>query len=233
MHLQSLSPYLLLSSILLSYTSAHDTRKPDYPKVTLGPEGSDPATTSYFMNHISLNVRNLSRSLDFYTSVFGFRVLFTVDVSPHSSLAYIGHSNGGKNGTGYQTTLELNRDKNNAQGLVELICIDIPGAAGHSSTERVNTFANLGIVVDDLEKTEKRLDEFEVEIYKRTGAKFPTTGPLVRATGLGGDLSGLDDGEFDMIYATIDAFTMDSIYAADPDGNMISIQNPVGPQLDI
>lgn len=208
-----------------------DDQKIVYPLTTLGPEGSDPETTSYFFNHISLNVRNMTGSIEFYSSVLGMRLLFTVEVSPHASISYMGYSNGGKNGTGYQTTEELNRDKNNAQGLIELIWIGLPGAAGNSSTEVGNTFANLGLVVADPQSTEFRLDEYGVEIYKRFGADLPKDGPFARATGLGGNLSGLSSEEFESIWITMNAFTKESIYAADPDGNMIAIQGPRGPQL--
>lgn len=209
----------------------YDDQEIVYPMTTFGPEGSDPETTSYFFNHISLNVRNMTGSVDFYTSVLGMRLLFTVQVSPHASISYMGYSNGGKNGTGYQTTEELNRDKNNAQGLIELIWIGLPGAAGNSSTEVTNTFANLGLVVADPQSTEIRLDEYGVDIYKRFGADLPREGPFARATGIGGDVSGLNPEEFESIWTAMNTFTKESIYAADPDGNMIAIQGPRGPQL--
>lgn len=48
------------------------------------------------------------------------RHIFTVDLSEDFAIMYMGHAQGGRNGTGFQTGAEMARDKNNMAGLVEL-----------------------------------------------------------------------------------------------------------------
>jgi len=85
-----------------------------------GDPPADPATLSYFINHIALQVSNITRSREWYSNVLGMRHIFTVEISPNYTITYMGHSQGGRNGTGFQTGLEMVRDKNNMAGLVEL-----------------------------------------------------------------------------------------------------------------
>jgi catechol-2,3-dioxygenase len=82
---------------------------------------ADPATKSYFSNHIGLLVSDLTATRQWYSDVLGMRHIFTVDVSPSYSVMYMGHSQGGKNGSGYQTGQEMARDRGNLAGLVEFI----------------------------------------------------------------------------------------------------------------
>lgn len=57
-------------------------------------EPSDSATVGYPLNHLFLNVGNLSASIAFYAQVFGMRHKFTTQVTKHYPLAYIAHSHG-------------------------------------------------------------------------------------------------------------------------------------------
>lgn len=86
-------------------------------------QGNDPPaapeTQGYFINHLSLLVSNLTATREWYGEVLGLRHIFTFQLSPSYSLMYMGHSQGGRNGTGYQTGLEMTRDKNNMAGLME------------------------------------------------------------------------------------------------------------------
>ena len=147
-------------------------------------------TVGYNINHIGLNVANLTASLHFYVDLIGMRHIFTYHATPYFKIAYIGHIAGGYNGTGYQTPLELNRQKNNMKGLIEFVYIapdatDPPPKSPLASTRKSNTFSHVGLVVPDIEATQKRLQEANVTILKTTGADPSSTGALPNAYGLG------------------------------------------------
>jgi lactoylglutathione lyase len=80
---------------------------------------SDPATVSYFVNHVGINVANSTRTSEWYSQVIGMRHVFTVDLEGGFSIMYMAHSQGGRNGTGSQTGAEMQRDKNNMAGMIE------------------------------------------------------------------------------------------------------------------
>jgi lactoylglutathione lyase len=82
---------------------------------------ADPATRSYFSNHVSFMVSDLAASRQWYGDVLGMRHIFTFELSSDYSIMYMGHSQGGKNGTGYQSGREMARDKTNMTGLIELV----------------------------------------------------------------------------------------------------------------
>ncbi|KAF6785741.1 lactoylglutathione lyase [Colletotrichum musicola] len=205
-----------------------------YPYPELGTDApADYATTGYFINHLCITVRNLTESVDFYSGVFGLRKLFTLHVSEHFTITYMGHSHGGKNGTGYQTALELNREKNNAEGLIELIHADVPQKELKSSTEQPNTFAHIGMVVPDIQATRKRLEALPgVEVLKKHGDTIPIGGKVAAATGLHPEvISQLSEAELKQISTTLDAANKELIFVADPDGNLIEIQAQEGSEL--
>lgn len=112
--------------------------------ITHGIDGpADPATASYFINHVGFVVSNLTATRDWYGEVLGMRHVFTVDLSSEYSskftvfgkgngtvlkncvnfevVMYMAHSQAGRNGRGYQTGAELERNKNNLGGLVEFV----------------------------------------------------------------------------------------------------------------
>lgn len=203
----------------------------EYPYPTIGSdEASNPATTGYFINHFSLNVKNLTRSLDFYNQVFGMRHMFTLRASEHSSIAYMAHSQAGRNGTGYQTAAEMIRDKNNMAGLVELIHMDIPGLDIPASTEKSNTFGHIGMVVPDIKATQERLESFGVTVYKNAGDILPEEGPLVRAFAVQ-QMEEVYPEEYEAVLAVLNEVSKPLIFASDPDGNLIEIQVRDGPSI--
>lgn len=183
---------------------------------------SDPATIGYFVNHVSLNVNNLTRSIDFYTNAFGMRHLFTYNLTPHVSFTYMSHSQGGRNGSAYQTTEEMLRFKNNNGGHIEFVHLstegdDIPGAP-----ERTATLNHLGIIVPDLEAAQARLESQGVNIWKKIGEPMPSTGYLASKYALG-DASNLSDEEFADLQKVMGEFNRETIFASDPDGNLLEI----------
>ncbi|KAM0415702.1 hypothetical protein ACHAPT_013342 [Fusarium lateritium] len=199
----------------------------EYPKNTLGSDtASDPTTIGYNLNHLCLNVRNLTASIDFYSRVFGLRELFQLQVTESYTIAYMGHSHGGKNGTGYQTTNELNREKNNAQGLLELIYVDVPKNHLPPSGEQPNTFGHIGLIVPDINAAQARLDTFpDVRVLKRTGAPLTYGTEIANATSLSpAVVAQLDAVERTVLLKTLSFLNSPLIYLTDPDGNLVELQ---------
>ncbi|KAI0189060.1 hypothetical protein F4808DRAFT_445752 [Astrocystis sublimbata] len=197
-----------------------------YPQVILGPEGSDPSTTEYQLNHASLNTNNLTRSVDFYTKVFGLRVIATLQLTKHFSTTYLGYSFAGRNGTGYMTSEELLQQMHNAQGLLELLYLDAPDNDLPASTQNTNTFSHMGFVVPDTTVTQKRLEDFGATFYKKIGEPSPEDGPYAVAINL--VRSKVDPTEFATLHATLSSAQKSYIFAADPDGNMLEILPQMG-----
>lgn len=198
-----------------------------YPFVEGGSDSpADPKTTGYFINHFSLNTNNLTRSVDFYTRIFGLRHMFTYHLTEHMSVTYLGHSQGGRNGSGYQTTEELLRNKQNSAGLIELVYFNTTSIGGEpipGPDKRTSTFSHVGIIVPDPPTTQARLEEYGVTIYKKLGAPMPTDGPLGSPFALG-DATYLSPEAFEEIQEQMTKLNQLNIFAADPDGNMLEIQ---------
>jgi lactoylglutathione lyase len=234
------APVLLASGFLLPALACLHTTRTDngtsngtFPDIVAGSDKpADSATTGYVMNHFSLNVRNMTRSLEWYSTVFGFRLIFNFKATKKLSIAYMAHSHGGKNGTAYQTVREMNRNKNNMEGLLELIHFD--GAPPLvASTVVPNTFSHYGIIVPDISATQARMDKLDILVVKRTGEIGTLEGPIANAYGLG-DISKWDPAEVKEIS---DGFLapggQDFIILQDPDGNLIEVQSQYQPQLEL
>jgi lactoylglutathione lyase len=205
-----------------------DSANSTYPYAILGPDvPADPATTGYFINHFSLNVRNVTESIKFYNEAFGLRHIFTQYLSPRLSVTYIGHSYGGRNGSAFQTSAELNAQKNTIQGLIELFQFDSPtGEHLPASSKSPSTFSHIGMVVPDILAAQERLKSMGANIIKESGAELPKEGPLANAFGLQ-DLALLDPAEADAIHQLLSFGNLPLMYVTDPDGNVVEIQPEV------
>ena len=94
--------------------------------ITLGDSSPQPpATVGYDLNHLAITVPNITETLDFYINALGFREIFTVPLTDKVSFTYLGYPQGGRNGTGYQTAQEMTREKNNVEGLLEVIYSEV------------------------------------------------------------------------------------------------------------
>jgi lactoylglutathione lyase len=131
---------LTLLSTIISFVQASDppplsenstsNGATTFPNMILGDDGpADSATIGYNLNHISLLSSNLTATRAFYGKIIGMRHLFTYQASADYEIMYMGHAQGGKNGSGYQTGEELRREKQNMQGLIEFISLKV----GHHS----------------------------------------------------------------------------------------------------
>lgn len=93
-----------------------------YPNFIPGNDGpADAATLGYTLNHHALLVKNLTTTRDFYGDVLGMRHIFTFELNPKWSLMFMGHAQGGKNGTGFQDAETLGLERGNREGLLEFL----------------------------------------------------------------------------------------------------------------
>lgn len=182
-------------------------------------EAGDFETTGYLINHLCINVSNLTASVDFYTRIFGLRKIFTLHVSEHFYITYMGYSQGGKNGTGYQTASELNKDKNNAAGLIELLHVDVPDNSLPASIDSPNTFSHIGMVVPDIEAVQARLGSFpDVPVLKRLGEPLTLDSTIAGADGFTlRAVAQLDQKGREFIEAVLAPINNPLIFVADPD----------------
>lgn len=114
---------LLPTSLSCSPSQANPSDGPS--PLTIGTDGpAPPATIGYTINHFALLVNNLTATRRFYGDILGMRHIFTFQASPTYSVMYMGHAQGGKNGTGYMTGAELFAQKDNIEGLIEFVYLE-------------------------------------------------------------------------------------------------------------
>ncbi|KAK4901727.1 hypothetical protein LTR27_001499 [Elasticomyces elasticus] len=233
----SLAPLLLVSINFFtqSWACGHLPKRADngtdggevtYPYADPGDDlPSDPATTGYFINHLCINVRNATRTIDWYNKAFGLRLMFTMHVSEHFSISYMGHSHGGRNGTGYQTSEEINRQKNNIEGLIEILSLEYPGWDLPSGLRVPNTFSHIGMVVPNITDTQARLEAMGANILKAAGETFTIDGPFADGSGFTQAGDAISQEEIDVIMKTLVPLNTPMMLVADPDGNVVEVQN--------
>ncbi|KAE9583370.1 hypothetical protein CGMCC3_g396 [Colletotrichum fructicola] len=191
-------------------TSSNET----YPRFSYGEDVvPDHATAAYTMNHISLLVNDLEVSLDFYTRILGMRVIHHIEATEWFGIVYLGYSHGGRNGTGWQPSSELYRQRSNIEGLIELVYRS--NQAGRR--EPGGTLSHLDFVVPDVAATQKRMRDNNVTIIRKAG-ELPQTLPKPRARAFG--LLNLTKVENDAILKAMPRHLM----VADPDGNIVEFQ---------
>ena len=232
----SIAPLLLLGLQFLTQTWACTLpvlRRADgsqngnetFPSVVLGSdEPSDPATAGNFINHLCIISKNLTATMHFYGQAFGLRQIFTVQVSEHFSITYMGHSHGGRNGTGFQTVDEMNRQKNNIEGLLEILAINVPENDGPSTN---NKFSHIGVVVPDIKETQTRLEKMGANILKNTGDPQTAEGLALFAS----ISPKLDPKELDQVVEILNPLNTPLILVGDPDGNIVEVQAQEGSAL--
>jgi lactoylglutathione lyase len=224
----SLAAALIAAASLFSHPIAAQ-----YENYTWGPIEYPPAETIGFnLNHFSLLVGDMAASMHFYTQVLGMREMFTYHAQPYYKVAYLGHPSGGRNGTGYQTPLEMLRDKNNMQGLLELLYLapnatDPPPARPLASSRRTSSFSHMGVVVPDLDAARRRLVEHNVTILADVDGKVPDD-PAKLLAALNAYGAGLlPEGSEDIMQGLIEGLTRSgqpAMMIEDPDGNIIEVQ---------
>ncbi|KAM0234297.1 hypothetical protein ACHAPO_006685 [Fusarium lateritium] len=74
----------------------------------------------------------------------------------------------------------MNREKNNAQGLLEICYVDVPVKNIDSGRQHPNTFGHIGIVVPDIQAFQQRLDKLpHISVLKRSGEPFVEIDPSI------------------------------------------------------
>ena len=183
---------------------------------------ADPSTVGFNLNHFALNVRDLNASLHFYGDILGMRHLFTFTATPRYTIVYMGHSSGGKNGTGFQTGAEMTRDQKNRQGMLELLHLKDESGQAVASTARLTTYAHIGMVVPDVRKVQDRMKAFGVPILKAVGEDVQPDGPVAEAYGVGADATFGDRSVAEELSVNIRMIGFqDFLCVADLDGNLL------------
>ncbi|KAL9091096.1 MAG: hypothetical protein Q9165_005023 [Trypethelium subeluteriae] len=210
-------------SILPSHSQAclgHALLKRQAPGLnfTLGDSQPQPlATVGYNLNHFAITVPNFNATMDFYLNALGFRHIFTVPLDDKHSISYIGYPHGGRNATGYQTAEEMNREKNNAEGLIEILYSENASNRSAPDSNFGVGFSHLGFVVPSIEETQTRLDAYNANIIKRVGAPIDENAALY--------YFGLPKGQFappqlQEVGSLFDGFLL----ALDPSGYLLEFQ---------
>ncbi|KAF8066749.1 Glyoxalase/Bleomycin resistance protein/Dihydroxybiphenyl dioxygenase [Lyophyllum atratum] len=164
---------------------AADAANGNSPTQAAGPVfGADipqpPETVGYALNHLAIQVADLNRSIEFYTSVMGLKHIFTLETAPGHSISILQYPHGGRNGTGDQTVLEMAREVHNSEGVLELVWSQMatdqsPNLKDLARSPSFNPaksfgFSHLGFVVPDIAATTAHLQAKGVRILKRAGA---------------------------------------------------------------
>lgn len=138
----------------------------------------------------------------------------------------MGFSHGGKNGTGYQTGEELYSEKNNIEGLIEILAQSNTSAPFEPSTKTPNTFSHIGLIVPDIYAAQSRMEKHGVPILKKVGSPIKWGSEAAAAFGFNKAHATVQEARAALEgIATIgfDAF----LIIKDPDGNMIEVQQQV------
>jgi lactoylglutathione lyase len=92
------------------------------------------------------------------------------------------------------------------------------------STVRTSTFANVGVVVPDVQAVQDRLEQWEVGIAKRVGeTKLPADGAVANAFNIGpASTSNVTEVE-ELVKGLVTTDLANLLFAEDPDGNMLEI----------
>jgi lactoylglutathione lyase len=254
MHLQILPLLSLLLPSVLCCDPSNLARRADNSSTpnpfTIGTDGHAPEfTKGFYINHISLLVSNLTTSKQWYSEVLGMRHIFTFQLSEDLSICYMGHAQGGRNGTGFQTGAELLRDKNNLGGLLELqenkVRIGHAAWKSQEATDTIqlttdrhfnptpqNTVSHMGLIVPDIDAAQWHFDSLNVTIIKRAHVLNATPSPQndIFASAWGyGDLN--DPEVQEQLQAILPSAELigfkEFIVIADPDGNLFEVQGLV------
>ncbi|RDW72558.1 VOC family protein [Aspergillus mulundensis] len=225
---------LLGLSMAAQWTTACTEPEPDSEFGNLFQIGEDgpapPETVGYFINHVGLLTTNLPALKHFYGDILGMRQIFDVQLTPEFTITYMGHSQGGRNGTGFQTGAELNLAKNNLAGLLEIVQFNVSDDTLLGSLNRTNTFGHIGLIVPDIVKAQDYLISQGVEILKPYGEAIETfTGPVNNAFGIG-EYAGVHQAAKQALMEAQGLIGLPLLMmVADPDGNLVEIQQQEQP----
>ncbi|KAF2813612.1 Glyoxalase/Bleomycin resistance protein/Dihydroxybiphenyl dioxygenase [Mytilinidion resinicola] len=211
-------PFSTLLSLLAAFSSLSTPALSCAPPqtraqspVTIGTDGpADPTTVGFNLNHIAIQVRNLTASRAFYGDVLGLRHIFTYEASADFAIVYMGHAQGGRNGTGYQTGAEMARDQWNSEGLLELVW----SSENKHIDSAVFGFSHLGLIVPDIQAFQDRLIARNIQVEKKVG-ELPS-----KDFGVYFGLHGKDP----VLPKALEELVAAFVFVRDPDGYLIEVQ---------
>lgn len=196
------------------------------PSLALGDDGpADVETLGYTVNHFALLTHNVTATKQFYGKVLGMRTVFSYGAGTPYEVLYMGYSHGGKNGTGFQTGEELFAQKNNIEGMIEFLYVEDCGQTANftPSTQRINSFSHIGLIVPDINATQARLEQYGARILKPANEPISVESSAAKAFGFASNTAAARKALKGVQGIGFDSF----ILAADPDGNMLEIQPQV------
>jgi lactoylglutathione lyase len=154
-----------------------------------------------------------------------------INLQEHFSVSYMGHSHGGRNGTGYQTSETMTIEKNNREGMLEILSLEYPKWDMPAGIKTPNTFSHIGMVVPNITETQIRLEAMGANIYKKSGQEFEIEGAFADAAGFTQAGDAISKEERDLILQSMRPINKALLFVADPDGTIIEVQNQEGSQV--
>ncbi|EPE36506.1 Glyoxalase/Bleomycin resistance protein/Dihydroxybiphenyl dioxygenase [Glarea lozoyensis ATCC 20868] len=191
---------------------------PSFPEIIPGTDGpADSETLGYTLNHHAILVSNLTNTRKFYGDVLGMRHVFTFRLNPQWSFMFLGHAQGGKNGTGFQDAATIEMEMRNREGLLEFLSYE--GATPPPTQTRPHSsFSHLGLVVPNILAAQARMEAKGVTIVKRVGDAAHAESVIPAAFGFP------DKDAFQEASPGLQMLGFDGVLIiADPDGNLLEV----------
>ncbi|PVH68620.1 hypothetical protein DL98DRAFT_662097 [Cadophora sp. DSE1049] len=139
----------------------------------------------------------------------------------------MGHSHGGKNGTGFQSGEQLLAQKNNIEVLIEFLYVKDAKVPLRRTIDNANTFSHIGLIVPDILAAQATFEAFGATILKRVGMNPVEGDPAGDDVAVAFGLSEVRASSNETAAAPTGiagfGFTQ-FIIVADPDGNLIEVQ---------
>jgi lactoylglutathione lyase len=236
--INALSLLALSLPLAMACNPPPSTNETTNPFVTGSDGPADPETLGYTINHFSLISSDLEKTRCFYGDVLGMRHIYTFHASPNYTIMYMGHAQGGKNGTGFMTGEELLSEKDNMGGLIEFVNLKViktpilfndssltceQGSKTPPAYDPVRdprqTFSHIGLIVPDINAAQARMEANNVTIVKRVGASVDLNGVIPPAFGVP------DAAERDAAIPGVEKLGfLEFLIITDPDGNLLEVQ---------
>lgn len=197
------------------------------PQVGTFQFGAEPATGSILNSHFALLCRSIKPMLDFYTKVFGLRVIFYWRPTDNTGVYYLTDSTNTIDGSDTMlSSISLTELRTRTRGHIELIHANIPYPEG-PERKYMRGFSHYGFSVPDIKQFQRYLKrEFpDIKILNDLGEPAPALGHLATTLGFGEQLrDGLGRDEFEQFAASFGPAAADYMYFNDPEGNLIEVQ---------
>ncbi len=142
------------------------------------------------------------------------------------TISFLTHSQGGRNGTGFQTVTELVRDQQNSYGWLELVEFigGLPADVKITPSGVFSSFSHIGIIAPDILQLQQHVQDEGFEVLRHVGDGHVTVAEsrLAEVYGLQALAA---QGHADVAELVFGVLTGSNafFYAVDPDGNTIEV----------